>query len=76
MSHVSGRKVPLSSCNRLRLAESSCEAFYEFAVEMVARLTKLIAIFESKAEGYGILGDAYEYLMRHSVSESGKSKGQ
>jgi len=43
---------------------------------MVARLTKLIAIFESKAEGYGILGDAYEYLMRHSVSESGKSKGQ
>ncbi|MEM6257438.1 MAG: type I restriction-modification system subunit M [Planctomycetota bacterium] len=52
--------------------------------EIVERLTNLIAIFESKdldfsknrAEGDDILGDAYEYLMRHFATESGKSKGQ
>jgi len=52
--------------------------------EMVDRLTKLIAIFENseldfsknRAEGDDILGDAYEYLMRHFATESGKSKGQ
>ena len=52
--------------------------------EMVDRLTNLIAIFENKAldfsknraEGDDILGDAYEYLIRHFATESGKSKGQ
>ena len=52
--------------------------------EMVERLTNLIAIFEdqaldfssNRADGDDILGDAYEYLMRHYASESGKSKGQ
>src|SRR5450631_2654891 len=52
--------------------------------EMVDRLTNLIAIFENKAldfsknraEGDDILGDAYEYLMRHFATEGGKSKGQ
>ncbi|MBV7482598.1 type I restriction-modification system subunit M [Bordetella sp. BOR01] len=52
--------------------------------EMVDRLTDLIAIFESKAldfsknraDGDDILGDAYEYLMQHFATESGKSKGQ
>lgn len=52
--------------------------------EMVERLTNLIAIFEGKtldfsknrADGDDILGDAYEYLMRHFATESGKSKGQ
>ncbi len=50
--------------------------------ELVDRLTKLIGIFQdldfsgSRAEGYDLLGDAYEYLMRHFASESGKSKGQ
>ena len=52
--------------------------------EMVDRLTNLVAIFESpaldfsknRAEGDDILGDAYEYLMRHFATESGKSKGQ
>jgi len=51
---------------------------------MVDRLTGLIAIFEKKeldfsqnrAEHDDILGDAYEYLMRHFATESGKSKGQ
>ncbi|MFT9496787.1 type I restriction-modification system subunit M [Anaerosolibacter sp.] len=52
--------------------------------EMVDRLTNLITIFERKeldfsknrADGDDILGDAYEYLMRHFATESGKSKGQ
>ncbi len=50
--------------------------------EMVDRLSKLIAIFNNldlganRAEGDGLLGDAYEYLMRHFATESGKSKGQ
>lgn len=52
--------------------------------EMVDRLTNLISIFEDKnldfsknrADGDDILGDAYEYLMRHFATESGKSKGQ
>jgi type I restriction enzyme M protein len=52
--------------------------------EMVDRLTKLVAIFDNpgldfksnRAQGDDILGDAYEYLMRHFATESGKSKGQ
>lgn len=52
--------------------------------EMVDRLTNLIAIFENpaldfsknRAEGDDILGDAYEFLMRHFAVDSGKSKGQ
>lgn len=52
--------------------------------EMVGRLTNLIAIFErpeldfsrNRAEHDDLLGDAYEYLMRHFATESGKSKGQ
>jgi type I restriction enzyme M protein len=51
---------------------------------MVERLTNLLAIFENpaldfsrnRAEGDDLLGDAYEYLMRHFATESGKSKGQ
>jgi len=50
--------------------------------EMVDRLSKLVTIFAdldfrgSRAEGDDLLGDAYEYLMRHFATESGKSKGQ
>ncbi|MBU1189360.1 MAG: N-6 DNA methylase [Gammaproteobacteria bacterium] len=51
---------------------------------MVDRLTNLISIFQkpalnfakNRAEHDDILGDAYEYLMRHFAQESGKSKGQ
>lgn len=52
------------------------------AKEMVDRLSKLVTIFQeldfrgSRAEGDDLLGDAYEYLMRHFATESGKSKGQ
>lgn len=52
--------------------------------DQVTKLTNLIAIFENpaldfsknKADGDDILGDAYEFLMRHFATESGKSKGQ
>lgn len=52
--------------------------------EMVDRLSNLIGIFENpeldfsknRAEGDDLLGDAYEYLMKHFAVESGKSKGQ
>ncbi len=52
--------------------------------EMVDRLSNLVAIFNTpalnfrsnRAEGDDLLGDAYEYLMRHFATESGKSKGQ
>ncbi len=50
--------------------------------EMQDRLSKLVTIFNdldfrgSRAEGDDLLGDAYEYLMRHFATESGKSKGQ
>jgi type I restriction enzyme M protein len=52
--------------------------------EMVDRLSSLVAIFNrpeldfrrNRAEGDDIMGDAYEYLMRHFATESGKSKGQ
>lgn len=46
------------------------------------RVSNLIGIFQdldftgSRAEGDDLLGDAYEYLMRHFATQSGKSKGQ
>jgi len=52
--------------------------------QMVDTLTGLVATFEhpdldfskNRADGDDILGDAYEFLMRHFATESGKSKGQ
>jgi len=52
--------------------------------EMVDKLSDLIEIFNkpeldfgsNKAGGDDILGDAYEFLMKHFATESGKSKGQ
>ena len=47
---------------------------------MQDRLSKLVAIFDdldfrsNRIEGDDLLGDAYEYLMRHFATESGKSK--
>ena len=51
---------------------------------MVEWLSNLVAIFQKPeldfpkncAENDDILGDAYEYLMRHFATESGKSNGQ
>jgi type I restriction enzyme M protein len=52
--------------------------------DMVEKLSNLISIFQkpeldfskNRADNDDILGDAYEYLMRHFATESGKSKGQ
>lgn len=50
--------------------------------DMIDRLSNLVGIFEgldlsaNRAEGDDLLGDAYEYLMRHFATDSGKAKGQ
>ena len=77
--------APLAAANKLAaMPDFNDAAKLGSGKEMVARLTQLIAIFEHKAldfsrnraDGDDILGDAYEYLMRHFATESGKSKGQ
>ena len=80
--------APLAAANQ-QLSQSDFPDFNDAVKlgdgkEKVERLTDLVAIFESKvldfsknrADGDDILGDAYEYLMRHFATESGKSKGQ
>jgi len=77
--------APLASANKLSdMPDFNDANKLGTGKEMVERLTNLIAIFENpaldfsrnRAEGDDILGDAYEYLMRHFATESGKSKGQ
>src|SRR6476660_6094309 len=76
---------PLAAANKLSdFPDFNDVAKLGSGKEMVDRLTNLIAIFENptldfsknRADGDDILGDAYEYLMRHFATESGKSKGQ
>ncbi len=80
--------APLASANQ-QLSEADFPDFNDATKlgdgkERQDKLTNLIAIFEDKsldfsknrADGDDILGDAYEYLMRHFATESGKSKGQ
>ena len=75
--------------NNTRLARSDFPDFNDpnklgEGKAMVDRLTNLVSIFQkpeldfskNRADHDDILGDAYEYLMRHFASESGKSKGQ
>lgn len=79
---------PLIDANA-RLARSDFPDFNDSnklgdGAQKVEKLGNLIAIFENpaldfsknRAENDDILGDAYEYLMRHFATESGKSKGQ
>ncbi len=77
--------APLADANKLSgFPDFNDAAKLGSGQEMVHRLTNLIAIFENqaldfsknRADGDDILGDAYEYLMRHFATESGKSKGQ
>ncbi len=79
---------PLFAANGLEgameLADFNDEEKLGSGKEKVDRLSNLVAIFENpalnfknnRAEDDDILGDAYEYLMRHFATESGKSKGQ
>jgi len=79
--------APLVSANS-RLAPSDFPDFNDpnklgEGDAMVKRLKNLIGIFQkpeldfskNRADNDDILGDAYEYLMRHFATESGKSKG-
>ncbi|MGD9851202.1 MAG: type I restriction-modification system subunit M [Nitrospirales bacterium] len=77
--------APLANANKLSdMPDFNDDNKLGSGKEKVDRLTNLIAIFENKAldfsknraEGDDILGDAYEYLMRHFATQSGKSKGQ
>lgn len=77
--------APLANANKLSdMPDFNDATKLGTGKEMVDRLTNLIAIFENqaldfsknRADGDDILGDAYEYLMRHFATESGKSKGQ
>ena len=77
--------APLANANKLSdFPDFNDAAKLGSGKEMVDRLTNLVAIFENpaldfstnRADGDDILGDAYEYLMRHFATESGKSKGQ
>ncbi|HNC75443.1 MAG TPA: class I SAM-dependent DNA methyltransferase, partial [Elusimicrobiota bacterium] len=77
--------APLEKANRITIkTDFNDPALLGSGKEMVERLTNLIAIFQNpaldfsknRADGDDILGDAYEYLMRHFATESGKSKGQ
>jgi type I restriction enzyme M protein len=77
--------APLAEANKLSdFPDFDDSAKLGEGKEKVDKLTSLIAIFEDKrldfsknrADGDDILGDAYEYLMQHFATESGKSKGQ
>jgi type I restriction enzyme M protein len=77
--------APLANANKLSdMPDFNDATKLGSGKEMVERLTNLIAIFENKALDFSknraddddILGDAYEYLMRHFATQSGKSKGQ
>jgi len=76
---------PLATANKLSdMPDFNDDTKLGSGKDKVDTLTNLIAIFENpaldfsrnRAEGDDILGDAYEYLMRHFATESGKSKGQ
>lgn len=76
----------LAEANHLKgvidLADFNNEDMLGKGKDLVDRLTRLVSIFEgldlanNRVEGDDLLGDAYEFLMRHFATESGKSKGQ
>ncbi len=76
----------LAECNDLKgvidQADFNDESKLGRGKEMQDRLTSLIGIFQdldfstNRAGGDDLLGDAYEYLMMHFATESGRSKGQ
>ena len=83
INKVIGKLAAANSLEKvIDLADFNDEEKLGKGKEMQDRLTKLVSIFAdldfrgSRAEGDDLLGDAYEYLMRHFATESGKSKGQ
>jgi type I restriction enzyme M protein len=87
-----GNLINTQILRALELSNNKLSEFADFndsvklgeGAEKVDRLTKLIALFENPALDFSknrgddddLLGDAYEFLMRHFATESGKSKGQ
>ncbi|MDM1354654.1 type I restriction-modification system subunit M [Myroides marinus] len=76
---------PIKEANKLNeFPNFNDEAKLGKGKDLVDTVSNLIRIFNNPdldfsgntAEGDDILGDAYEYLMRHFATESGKSKGQ
>lgn len=76
---------PIKEANRLNeFPDFNDENKLGKGKDLVDTVSELIRIFnepkldfsKNSAEGDDILGDAYEYLMRHFATESGKSKGQ
>lgn len=80
--------APIAEKNKLKgvidVADFNAEDKLGKGKEMQDRLSNLVSIFDNpaldfrnnRAEDDDLLGDAYEYLMRHFATESGKSKGQ
>jgi type I restriction enzyme M protein len=77
--------APIAAVNKLGdFPDFNEDSKFGKGKDKVEKLSSLIAVFESpdlnfsknRADGDDILGDAYEYLMRHFATESGKSKGQ
>ncbi|MFV0225820.1 type I restriction-modification system subunit M [Empedobacter falsenii] len=76
---------PIKEANKLNeFPDFNDESKLGKAEELVKTVSNLVRIFnddklnfsKNSAEGDDILGDAYEFLMRHFATESGKSKGQ
>lgn len=76
---------PIKEANRLNdFPDFNDENKLGKGKDLIDTVGNLILIFNdpkldfaaNSAEGDDILGDAYEYLMRHFATESGKSKGQ
>ncbi|MBA5628217.1 type I restriction-modification system subunit M [Moheibacter lacus] len=76
---------PIKEANRLTdFPDFNDESKLGKGKDLVDTVSNLIRIFndqsldftKNSAEGDDILGDAYEFLMRHFATESGKSKGQ
>ncbi len=67
---------------KIKVADFNDENLLGKGQDMVDRLGGLIGTFagldfrRNRAGGDDLLGDAYEFLMRHFATESGKSKGQ
>ncbi|MGH3834998.1 MAG: type I restriction-modification system subunit M [Pseudonocardiaceae bacterium] len=83
INKIIGRLAEVNGLEKvIDLADFNDEEKLGKGKEMQDRLSKLVTIFTdldfrgSRAEGDDLLGDAYEYLMRHFATESGKSKGQ
>lgn len=83
INRIVGRLAEANGLGRVvDLADFNDEDRLGKGKEMQDRLSKLVTIIadldfrDNRAEGDDLLGDAYEYLMRHFARESGKSKGQ